>query len=128
MPTLRAEGEKAERGRQICRLFLVNNTSTGYLVFLKNGSFIMSKNQRITSILIMVILSWFISACGIRPIINAGGDKLYPDANEVPVASNFKTAFQYKLQAVDHWNNIANDLAASITESIRKKFLMQPSM
>lgn len=51
--------------------------------------------------------------------IHSGGDKSYPERNEVPVASNFRTSTQLKLQAAEHWRRVAVDSASTLVKSMQ---------
>lgn len=51
--------------------------------------------------------------------IHSGGTGPYPASNEVPIAANFETTRQHKLQAAEHWRRAAADSAAALTKSFR---------
>lgn len=51
--------------------------------------------------------------------IHSGGTGAYPPSNEVPIATNFETTRQHKLQAAEHWRRAATDAAAALTKSVR---------
>ena len=52
--------------------------------------------------------------------IHSGGDGRYPATNEVPVAANFRTSMQPKLQAAEHWRRVAADSASAMSKSVPK--------
>lgn len=54
------------------------------------------------------------------PTVYTDLSRLTAPSNETPVAVNFKTSTQPKLQAAQHWGRIAEDTARSIGESLRK--------
>jgi len=51
--------------------------------------------------------------------IHSGGTGPYPASNEVPIAANFETTRQHKLQAVEHWRRAAVDSAGALARSVR---------
>ena len=51
--------------------------------------------------------------------IHSGGDQSYPPRNEVPIASNFSTSTQLKLQAAEHWRRVAADTASALVKPVR---------
>ncbi|MBK6401254.1 MAG: hypothetical protein IPP18_01295 [Rhodocyclaceae bacterium] len=55
------------------------------------------------------------------PPIHAGEPRLTASHGETPVASNFKTATQPKLQAGQHWIAIADDTGRAIVEMLRRR-------
>ena len=77
--------------------------------------------MRRTSISIAVILAVAatVSGCALHNI-HSGGDKIYPANNEVPVAANFRTSMQLKLQAAEHWRRVANDSAGVLAKAMQK--------
>ena len=60
-----------------------------------------------------------LAGCSIHNI-HSGGDKGYPATNEVPIASNFRTSTQLKLQAAEHWRRVAVDSAGVLVRSLNK--------
>lgn len=52
--------------------------------------------------------------------IHHDGVRAYPDSNEVPIASNFPTSLQRKLQAAEHWKRVANFSAAELSASLQR--------
>ena len=60
-----------------------------------------------------------LGGCSIHNI-HSGGDKSYPAANEVPVAANFSTSRQLKLQAAEHWRRVAADSAGALVKTVPK--------
>lgn len=53
------------------------------------------------------------------PGIHTTSPGSYPERNEVPIAVNFKTSTQLKLQAAEHWRLAANASAAELLKSFR---------
>ena len=51
--------------------------------------------------------------------IHSGGDKSYPANNEVPIATNFRTSNQLKLQAAEHWRRVAVDSANALIKAMQ---------
>lgn len=51
--------------------------------------------------------------------IYSGTQARYPDRNEVPIATNFETSPQLKLQAAGHWKRVAYDAADGLAKSLR---------
>ncbi len=60
-----------------------------------------------------------LSACA-RAVIYTDAPQMVAPNNEVPVATNFQTSTQRKLQSGEHWNLIARDSAKAIYESMQK--------
>lgn len=56
---------------------------------------------------------------GCTHTIHSGGEGSYPDRNEVPIAANFATTTQLKLQAAEHWRRVAQDAAENLSKSLR---------
>jgi len=56
--------------------------------------------------------------CAYTHNLHSGGAAKYPDRNEVPVATNFETSPQLKLQAAEHWRRVANDAADGLAKSL----------
>lgn len=52
--------------------------------------------------------------------IYSGTHGNYPANNEVPVAGNFKTSVQLKLQAAEHWKRIASYSARRLIDSFKQ--------
>jgi hypothetical protein len=73
---------------------------------------------RSTRTVIAIAFAVALSACT-APSIHSGGQGLYPERNEVPIASNFQTSAQFKLQAAEHWRRVAYDSAEGLIKSIR---------
>ena len=70
---------------------------------------------------LVVALALMLTACELPGGIHSGGKgQRYPAANEVPVAVNFQTTLQLKLQAAEHWNRVAADSAAALSKSLRR--------
>lgn len=53
------------------------------------------------------------------PSIYSGGQSPVPDRNEVPIAANYPTSTQIKLQAAEHWRLAASDAASGLVKSVR---------
>jgi hypothetical protein len=70
------------------------------------------------SIALSLITASLLSACAGRAVIYTDTPQIVPANNEVPVATNFPTSTQRKLQAGEHWNLIARDSAKAINESM----------
>lgn len=60
-----------------------------------------------------------VSLGGCAHSIYSGTQARYPDRNEVPVATNFETSAQLKLQAAGHWKRVAHDAAEGLAKSLR---------
>lgn len=56
--------------------------------------------------------------------IYSGADGKYPDRNEVPIASNFSTTMQLKLQAAEHWQRVAVDSAGALAQAFPRGSLV----
>ena len=61
-----------------------------------------------------------VQATAMLPTVYTDSSRLNAPSNETPIAVNFKTTTQLKLQAAQHWARIADDTARSIGESLRK--------
>lgn len=59
-----------------------------------------------------------LGGCGVREI-HSGTQGNSPGNNEVPIATNFQTSTQLKLQAAEHWRRIAQDAAQALVKSFR---------
>lgn len=60
-----------------------------------------------------------LAGCALDSSIHSGGKASYPERNEVPVAANFRTSNQLKLQAAEHWRRVANQSAAALVKSLQ---------
>ncbi len=72
------------------------------------------------SIALSVIAACLLSACTGRAVIYTDAPQLVAPNNEAPVATNFQTSTQHKLQAGEHWNLIARDSAKAINENLQR--------
>jgi len=52
--------------------------------------------------------------------IQHDGTQPHADSNEVPIASNFPTSMQRKLQAAEHWKSVANYSASELSNSLQR--------
>ncbi len=59
------------------------------------------------------------AACAQHQGIYSGGNKNVADTSEVPIATNFQTSSQPKLQAAEHWRRAANDSAAGLIKALK---------
>lgn len=66
-----------------------------------------------------VLLASLVGLVGCANTIHAGGQKYYADSDEVPIAMNFPSTQQAKLQAAEHWKRVADDAAAALLRSLR---------
>lgn len=48
----------------------------------------------------------------------SGGKESFPPQNEVPIAANFATNTQLKLQAAEHWRRVAEDAAEALAKGL----------
>ena len=70
-------------------------------------------------VLCSVVLS--LAACVSPPVvIHADVPRTMASHNEVPVSANFPTSTQLKLQAAQHWSNIADDTGKAIATLLSK--------
>lgn len=61
-----------------------------------------------------------LAGCAVESGLHSGTKGArHPAANEVPLAANFPTTTQLKLQAAEHWNRVANDTAQALVKSLR---------
>lgn len=67
---------------------------------------------------VAVTIAMGLAGCA-GPGIYSGGKGAAPERNEVPIAGNYPTSTQFKLQAAEHWRLAANDAAAGLVKSIR---------
>jgi hypothetical protein len=67
-----------------------------------------------------------LSACT-TPVIHTGVPLTTARYNEAPVASNFPTTTQLKLQATQHWMRIADDSGKALVELLKKGSMCSPS-
>ena len=72
-----------------------------------------------TRIALIFALAATLGGCALHNI-HSGGDRIYPANNEVPVAANFRTSTQLKLQAAEHWRRVAVDSAGVLVKSLPK--------
>lgn len=68
--------------------------------------------------LALVVCVSMLAGCEV-PLIRSGTSAQYADPNEVPVATNFETSLQPKLQATDHWNRVAIHAAEALTDALK---------
>lgn len=59
--------------------------------------------------------AWILAGCAAG--IHSGSDGRYPERNEVPIAANFPTSLQMKLQAAEHWQRVAADAAGGLAQA-----------
>jgi hypothetical protein len=73
--------------------------------------------------LAIAALAASLGGCAVRDTfsrdIHSGGQGNYPDRNEVPIAANFGTSTQLKLQAAEHWRRVAYDSADGLITSLQ---------
>ena len=60
-----------------------------------------------------------LAGCALDSSIHSGGKASYPERNEVPIAANFRTSNQLKLQAAEHWRRVANNSADALVKSLQ---------
>lgn len=53
-------------------------------------------------------------------VITTNGPNPYAEHMEAPVATNFHTSLQPKLQAAEHWRRVANDAADALARSLKE--------
>lgn len=82
-------------------------------------------NRRVFNMLSMAAVIG-LSGCAV-PLIHTAGQDQYPENNEVPVATNFETSLQPKLQATDHWNRVAIHAAEALAESMKLGGVCNPA-
>lgn len=66
----------------------------------------------------LTILAFGLALAGCMGGLHSGGKENYPPQNEVPIASNFTTSLQPKLQAAEHWRRIADDAAQALGKGL----------
>lgn len=71
------------------------------------------------TILAVTAASAAIILAGCAHTIHGGGNAPYAERNEVPIAANFTTTTQLKLQAAEHWRRVAQDSAEGLAKSLR---------
>jgi hypothetical protein len=69
-----------------------------------------------------------LTACTFRSEVHTDSQRTVAPYNEVPVSSNFQTNNQLKLQAAQHWANIADDTGKAIATLLRKGLTCTPRM
>lgn len=62
------------------------------------------------------------------PLVHTGEPRLTASHSEAPIAGNFKTTAQPKLQAGQHWIAIADDTGRAIADMLRKRAPCGPGM
>jgi hypothetical protein len=72
---------------------------------------------RTTRAVVSFIVTAMLTACATG--MYSGGTANYAPSNEVPIASNFATSTQKKLQAAEHWRRVANHAAARLSTALR---------
>ena len=72
---------------------------------------------------LIVVVASSLAGCVGRGIYS-GADGKYPDRNEVPVATNFPTTTQMKLQAAEHWQRVAADSAGTLAQAFPRGSLV----
>ena len=71
------------------------------------------------SLIASFALAVLVAGCS-APVIYTDVSRTTASSNETPVASNFPTTTQMKLQASQHWLNIANDTALAVVELLNQ--------
>ena len=82
------------------------------------GIVVTNMYSRLTQTVVLVTLAALLGLSGCGNMIFSSGQKAYPDSNEVPIASNFQTSHQLKLQAAEHWRKVSNTSAESLIKAI----------
>lgn len=85
-----------------------------------------SRAKGLPSIALSLIAACLLSACVGRAVIYTDTPQIVAPNNEVPVATNFQTSTQLKLQSGEHWNLIARDSAKAINESLQRSAICLP--
>ena len=67
-----------------------------------------------------MVTALFIAGCAIDGGLHGGVKARYPAANEVPVAVNYQTMTQLKLQSAEHWRRAAVDSAEALAKAARR--------
>jgi hypothetical protein len=75
------------------------------------------RNSRFAA-LTLALASTF-AGCALDSSIHSGGKASYPERNEVPIAANFRTSNQLKLQAAEHWRRAASHSASALIKSLQ---------
>jgi hypothetical protein len=81
---------------------------------------------RHTTTITMALAATALAGCAVQSI-HSGGQKSFPDRNEVPIASNFPTSTQLKLQAAEHWRRVANTSADALVRSLKSNGACVPN-
>ncbi len=90
-----------------------------------NGFF----QSKFLKIIWLLCVSLSIVACNNRPHkVYADTERIAAPYNEVPISGNFSTSSQLKLQAAQHWANIANDTGKAISELLMTRNVCTPKM
>lgn len=63
----------------------------------------------------LLSMALLITGCGM-PRIYADNGKPYSANSEVPIAGNFETSIQLKMQAAEHWKRVASDSANQLSK------------
>lgn len=71
------------------------------------------------NVALTIAVATSLAGCAVRGIHSAGQGS-YPERNEVPIAANFQTTTQLKLQAAEHWRRVANDSADELIKSFQR--------
>lgn len=69
-------------------------------------------------IVLAIAVAASLAGCAVQGI-HSGGQANFPDRNEVPIAANFGTSSQLKLQAAEHWRRVAYDAADNLIKSLQ---------
>lgn len=67
-----------------------------------------------------------LSGCTPANIVHTDIPRSTASHNEVPVSANFRTSNQFRLQAAQHWANIADDTGKAISSLLQKKTTCVP--
>ena len=79
----------------------------------------MNNSKRLFSLAAILLALAGLAGCA-GNVIQTEGRNPYADFMEAPVATNFQTSLQPKLQASEHWRRAANDAADALSRSLRE--------
>jgi len=80
-------------------------------------------SPNINNIVLAAVTALALAGCATRSIHSAGPGN-YPERNEVPIAANFPTSNQLKLQAAEHWRRVAQESAEALVKGLPRGGLL----
>lgn len=105
-----------------------------YEMYASTSNFILSHHKTSRDLngikfVLLICISLALVACNSHPrLIQVDTERISAPYNEVPISGNFATSSQLKLQAAQHWTNIANDTGKAISELLATRNVCSPKI